>query len=131
MKTRMQRMLYRRFDEQLSPEAEAELQAALAASAELRETERQILALRGLLARQQVHSFKPFFASRVMRRIREAAATREEFFGALAWTFRRVALAGAIAAMLLLAHNLGAEQKISWEAALRLPAADLTIAWKF
>lgn len=118
-------LLYRSFDGKLTPEEQRGLDKALAASKQLREEKEKITASRKIISGTAATSFEPFFAERVMQRIqaeREAVSeVGEDFFGSLMWSFRRIALAGAIAVLLLLANNIIQGGEISLNSLLAMP----------
>jgi hypothetical protein len=63
-------------------------------------------------------AFRPFFVQRVLRRILSA---QEEFRRWLLLDFRRVALIGAIIALLLVCYNVSKHDSISLAAAFAQP----------
>ncbi len=75
-------------------------------------------------------SFKPFFSARVMNRINASPAAEESFTRALAWVFRRVAVAAVILIVALAAYNISSQHSLgngrsTLEAALALPAVTI------
>jgi hypothetical protein len=102
-------LLYRSFDDSLSDEEQNQLTRALSQSAELRKEREQILKLRGAFAGSHAHSFKPFFADRVMNQLKIAQSHKNEaetFFNSLVAVFKPVAIAVAIILFSLLTYNL-------------------------
>lgn len=117
-------LLYRSLDGELTPDEQASLNEALAASEELRAEKRRLHAIRQAVAQGAVDTFKPFFAARVMQRIAQAAEPRqasESFFGGLIYTFRRVALAGAMIIAAFIIYNITASDQISFTTVLGAP----------
>jgi hypothetical protein len=119
MNERILDLLYRSFDEELTPQEAKDLREALAASETLRGEKRRIEAMRKMVATSGQDTFKPFFAERVMRRVVEVregrnGATLGEW---LARVFPRVALAGAAVAAGLVIFNLVKADGISLAAA--------------
>jgi hypothetical protein len=101
-------LLYRSFDDTLTPEEERALQKQLKESLELRQEKSRILAIRQGIAGNATASFKPLFAERVINRIRteESRLVQQQlFFETLLTLFRRVALVGCIVAILLISLN--------------------------
>lgn len=121
MNERLLELLYRSFDDNLGEQESQELSQALAHSAELRGLKRRLTETRAAIADTAERSFKPFFAARVLQR----TTKREEFSGSLVWAFRRVALAGVFALLLLIANNLWAAKSFSWETLLGMPQLTL------
>ena len=102
-------LLYRSFDEDLSAEEQQKLDKALSDSTELRKEREQIFAMRQAVSNTGEKSFKPFFAERVMNRIKTRRAPRSEadsFFDSLIAVFRPVAIATAIILITLFSYNL-------------------------
>jgi anti-sigma factor RsiW len=121
-------LLYRSFDGTLTPGEKEELNEALAKSRELREEKERITAMRSALSASAAKSFRPFFAERVMHAITSAAAQRngvELFFDSLRFAFRRVAVVGATAILILLAYNLVKSGDISIAGAFGMPQETL------
>jgi anti-sigma factor RsiW len=101
-------LLYLSFDGQLSQDEQQRLEEALVRSPQLRRERERIVALRHTIATSGARSFRPFFAERVMHAIttaREVKNGLERFSESLQLAFRRVALAGVAAILLLLAYN--------------------------
>ena len=121
-------LLYRSFDDQLTPEEQSQLEDALANSTTLQKEKERIAAMRKTVSESAVESFEPFFAERVMRQIHTEKG--EDFFASLLWAFRRIALAGAIAAILLLANNLSRGDDISLDSVLLMPQLTLEETWE-
>lgn len=118
MKPELLELLYLSFDTALTPQQQDELTQALNQDPELRVEQERLIQLRGSLARS-ASEFKPFFETRVMERIR---SERPEMvwnlrFDSLWTIFRRVALAGAISAMVLVTINLVSSDELSVGAA--------------
>lgn len=118
---KIQELLYLSFDGRLSEEEQRRLEDALAGSPRLREEKARIEILRRKIGQQAARSFRPFFAERVMHAISSAARVKNgvgSFFESLQFTFRRVALVGATAILLLLAFNFIKSGDVSVAAAL-------------
>ncbi len=116
-------LLYRSFDDTLTPNERERLEAAMAVSAELRAERERIVAMRATVSRSG-GQFKPFFSARVMQRLGLETAHNgalESFFASLLFVFRRVALVGTIVAALMLAYNLHVGGSLSFSAALGEP----------
>lgn len=99
-------LLIRSFDGAPAASERAELERALQNSPELREEKKHLEVVRGMIAKNAVRKFKPFFAARVRQRIQAETSLQEDFFESLIWMFRRVALAGALTVILLFASAL-------------------------
>lgn len=113
-------LLYRSLDQELTAAEQKKLEQALEAFSELRREQERLTTLRQILSEEPIATFKPFFAGRVMRRIRQVN-TNEDFAGSLFWAFRRVAIAGAIAIALLLANNVLIEKDRTLDDMLNMP----------
>lgn len=129
------KLLYRSFEKTLTPAEERRLEKALAASAELRSERNRIIQLRKLVTDGAAHSFRPFFAEKVLHRIRAAGIPADSFFDSLVTVFRPVAIAITILITVLLSYNLFKSENKSFASALAEPeikleqALDPTLAW--
>jgi anti-sigma factor RsiW len=120
MNKNLKKLLYRSFDGPLSDKERRRLKEALARSPELREEHDRIKLQRKLLKQAEKPEFAPGFADRVLRRLEASGAEGngwEHFYSALLAMFRRLALAGGVALLLLLIYNLQLGDKISSEEA--------------
>jgi anti-sigma factor RsiW len=99
-------LLYRSFDDRLSQAEQKILDQALSNSTELRAEKNRIAHMRTMIADSGQKSFQPFFAEKVMRRIRQAARAPESFVDSLIAVFRPVAIAATILFIALLSYNL-------------------------
>ena len=106
MNKKILKLLYRSFDDDLSLEDHHRLDDALAKSAELRAEKERLLAMRAMVSDSGANSFQPFFAEKVMRRIRNAESAQESFLDSLIAVFRPVAIAAFIILVMLISYNL-------------------------
>ena len=115
--------------------SETLLENALKNSPGLRREKEDVLQARKLLADQKGKKFSPQFADNVMRRIRtakdESKEHLDEFFTSLVLSFRRIAIAGAAGAVLILAVNFITGGEISVETALALEQVTIEDALSF
>lgn len=130
MNERMLDLLYRSFDDELTEAERQELNSALSASPDLQEEKKQLLELRGMVGESSVSAFKPFFSARVMQRVKELQGGPEEFLHALTWSFKRLAVAGAMAAVLLIAVNVASDGRLSLDSLLAMPQLEITDTWQ-
>ncbi|MCG8604095.1 hypothetical protein MJD09_03730 [bacterium] len=117
-------LLYRSFDSNLSKEDQALLSAGLSRDPELREEKKRVEQMRSMVSENAERSFKPFFSARVMRKIKDKAP-QSDFFESLVWIFRRVAVVGGMALILLLATNLLVGRDFSVDSLLGIPQISL------
>ncbi len=113
-------ILFRSFDGELTGEEQRRLDEALAGSRELREEKDRIVEMRDALAAGPSGSFSPFFAERVMRRVRAMSDTEagpEPFFRSLYRLFKPVAALATAAIIVLMAINLWKSDEITVAAA--------------
>ncbi len=118
MNKKISRLLYRSFEGRLKEKEQARLEKALERSPELRAERDQIHRQRKMLSGGAIGSFAPGFADRVMGRLDASAAGSngwELFYATLLTLFRRFAIAGAVAMLLLLTYNLHLGDKLSPE----------------
>ncbi len=106
MKREFQELLNRSFDAELTPDENKKLETALQASPELQAEKQQILAMRNLVGRGAVRSFRPFFSARVMNQIKAGKEQRTDFIASLLWSFRLIGAVAAIAIAVLLTNNI-------------------------
>ena len=96
-------LLLRSFDEDLKPGEKEKLEIALADSGELREEKRKIEEMRKIISSHQ-YSFSPGFQEKVMTKVyeeKEPLILRPEFNRSLFTVFKRVALTGVAAIIIL------------------------------
>ena len=113
MNKKMLELLYRSFDDVLTPEEQRQLGEALAKSKELQKEKERIAKLRTTISDSAAQSFKPFFAEKVVRRIREKESVQEAFVDSLFHVFRPVAIAIAMLLITLMSYNLIKSDNIS------------------
>jgi anti-sigma factor RsiW len=136
MNKKILELLYRSFDERLNPGEQKILDQALSDSAELRAEKNRIAQMRAMISDSSAKGFHPFFAEKVLRRIRtQAPPAAESYFESLIALFRPVAIAAAILFIMLLSYNLFTSEDKSLATALAEPeirleqALDPTLAW--
>ncbi len=128
-------LLYRSFDEPLHPAEQQQLDQALAESASLRAEKERIAQMRALISDAVPRAFQPFFAEKVIRKIRERRRMTESFVDSLVAVFRPVAIAVTIFLIVLLSYNLFISEHKSLSSAFAEPeikleqALDPAIAW--
>jgi anti-sigma factor RsiW len=127
MNKRMLGLMVKSLDGELTAVERLDMNAALAESAELRDELARLVAVREAVAASGRTSFGPFFAERVMHRIRtEGRAAREEsFLGALFSAFRPVAIAAAAVVVGLAIYNSTRTDDVSVAGALGVPQVTL------
>jgi hypothetical protein len=130
MNQKMLDLLHRSFDQALTDAEQAELDARLADSPELRNQQQRLIDIRNLLQDGAADSFKPFFAARLMNKLKDVRTKQEDFFGSLVWSCRLIGLTGALTVVALFAYNSIEEKSISLDALLGLPAITLEDTWQ-
>lgn len=122
MNKKLLNLLYRSFDEELFNNNKQQLESALTQYQELREEKKKIELIRKNISDTAVKSFHPFFADKVMRRIKQNGTKGKEiFFESLLHTFRPVLITATIIIIMLVSFNLFKSEKISLRAALGEP----------
>ncbi len=108
IKRKVLRLLYKSFDAELSAKEEQILKQAFGECKDLEHTKQTLHAIRNGLADGAAGGFHPFFADKVMHKInnRNREIRKVYFFESLRAAFRRVALAGALAILILLSFNI-------------------------
>lgn len=120
MNRKILKLLYRSFDDELSAQEQSKLDMALAQNPELQGIKDEISARRKILAEGEAGSFGPYFAERVMSRIRSGTNTENglaSLYDAFKTIFRRFVLAGALVLLILFTYNLSIGDKFSAEEA--------------
>ena len=105
----MLNLLYRSFDDELSAAENLRLDRALEQSVELRDEKDKIAQLRNGISGKTAPSFKPFFAERVTNRVIDISKSgfkQQDFFESLNFIFKRVAIVGFIAVIVLFSVNI-------------------------
>jgi hypothetical protein len=103
-------LLLRSFDMPLAEEEQQALETGLRESEELRSTKQNITALRNALHSGEHHTFKPYFAERVMRRL---LARQQLLADRFLNVFRPIAVGAAILVFILSTYNLSRTNTIT------------------
>ncbi len=122
----MYELLLRSLDEELSPTEQHKLQIGLQENEALRTAQQQLLAARALLAGQEF-DFKSGFEERVMTSVRKLEAEKGKtysFDSSLLLAFKRVAVSGIAAILILLAMTYYQHQSLSINAITGLNKLD-------
>ena len=129
MDKRIRRLLYRSFEGSLMPEEQRRLEDSLAKSKSLREEKQRLEAIRHSVTSSTSHTFEPFFAERVMRRIEQKKSQQEPFFDALLAVFRPVFVGAVVMVIGLVSYNMIRKDRISLAAAFAEPEVTLEEAY--
>jgi hypothetical protein len=131
MDKKIQSLLYRSFDEDLSAENKELLRQALLQSEAFRDEKEKIANLRQTIKKGNMSSFKPFFAERVLNRIHELTEKKNEasFFNDLLLIFRPLAIAAIILIIIIGSYNIRSSGEVSLEGALAVPEVTLNDAY--
>ena len=122
------KLLYRYFDEKLTPAEQKQLEEALQHSKELQKEKNRLSSLRKLVATNSQQTFKPFFADRVMRRISQSSEKenrQEMFFDSLLSIFRPIAIGATVVLILIMSYNIIKTDQVSLAGALATPEVTL------
>jgi anti-sigma factor RsiW len=125
MNKKMRTLLYRSFDEPLTPKERMRLDEALEKSQALRREKQSIESMRRAAASGAKRAFRPQFSQRVMRRIRQSEITEIPFFEALIAEFRPLAIGAAVLVIALLSYNIIRSDQISLASAFAEPEITL------
>ena len=125
MNKKILELLYRSFDDVLKPEEQKQLEKALVESVKLQEEKVRIAQLRTTISDSAAKSFKPFFAEKVIRKIKEQEGVQETFFESLMYVFRPVAIAAVVLLITLVSYNLVKSDNISLASAFAEPEIGL------
>lgn len=124
MKETVYHLLIKSLDQDLGPDEQARLKAALAADADLRAEQAQLLQMRESLA-AQAPAFAPFFSTRVMARIERLREQPESILENLMPAFVRLSLPALGLILLMLAFILFSEPQLNVETLAGLEAVEL------
>jgi len=116
MNDKILKLLYRSFDEKLTPAEQQQLKEALNQSKELQEEQKRIAEMRIKIKESSTQSFKPFFAERVMQKISrscEKENKQEMFFDSLFSIFRPMAIAATILLLVIMSYNIMKTDRLS------------------
>ncbi len=106
MKQVSKKLLLRSLLGELDEQEQQKVQRALKENPELQREYAELKQTRQRLGQDPVE-FRPFFAERVVNRIKaESTRVQEDFLSAFSYMFRRVAVAGAVLGLFLLIVNL-------------------------
>lgn len=113
-------LLYRSFDEDLSPDERRQLEEALKSSSDLRQEHALLSSMRHKIAAQSKQSFGTQFAESVIDQILHNEIQHNEYLSLniLARFVRPTAIAAAVLLSGIIAYNLSRSDYISWENAL-------------
>lgn len=133
MEKKLQKLLYRSFDEPLSKEEQVKLKTALKSSEELLREKEKITWVHNAISAETGQKFSPFFADRIMRKIRmqkeDLAGKIDDFNISLILSFRKIALAGVVTVLLLLSTNFISQGGLSVDKAMALQQITIEDTW--
>ncbi len=115
MDNNLYNLLLRSFDAPLAEAERRQLDGALEASEDLRETRQEIINLRAGLQAAGYQSFKPFFAERVLERLRTPQQSLADYFVSV---FRSVAIGAGVLVVICSAYNISRSNAFTLESAL-------------
>ena len=126
MSENIHKLLLRSFDADLTVDEKSRLDRALADSESLRLEHEQMKTLRKAVEQGVSHSFRPFFADRVMSRLKTIQKSNERFdpfFESLMHLFKPVLVAAAVLIAIMISYNavrhegtlLASESKVTLE----------------
>ena len=108
MDKKINSLLLKSFDTRLNKKEQQQLEKALAQSESLRLEKKKLEQMRGMLVQNQKHTFRPFFAERVMTRIKSMKKPETKFdvfFDSLVNAFRPLVAAIIILIIIALSFN--------------------------
>ncbi|MGD9488050.1 MAG: hypothetical protein AB7W47_08510 [Calditrichaceae bacterium] len=123
-KKKILKLLYRSFDEQLSPKDEKILADYLKDSEWLRSEHKRTERIRQKVISAGSRNFKPFFAERVLRRLDEVSEKDRAFDilgNELSLVFKRVTFAAALLIVGLISWNITKSDHLSLRNAFSVP----------
>ena len=121
MNKKIIKLLYKSFDAPLSEKEKEILVKALKESEDLRREKEKIITMREKLAAAPAVSFRPFFAERVLNRIKaqkNSLSERVSIFDSLVTAFKPVAIAAMILLISIMFYNLKTTENYTLAGAL-------------
>ena len=129
MNKKIKQLLYRSFDQELTPEERSILDNALSNSEALRIEKNKIENMRAKFANISDSHFQPSFVDKVMFRVQKEKVNTtigmEEFFDSFLWSFKRFAVGSILIVCLLFLINVLNAGSVTLDSALALPQIDL------
>jgi hypothetical protein len=125
-------LLYKSFDSELSKEESESLNKELESSDELRELYSQTSRIRELAADSASYGINPFFEEIVLKKINEASTKNSSIPGMseqLVHSFAKVAFTATIVLVLLVFYNLNKGNNLSIENALGKSKSPIEVAF--
>jgi len=133
MNRKLQKLLYKSFDAELTKTEASLLNDTLKTSDLFRKEKEEIENLRKTVSNTAEKSFSPLFTGRVLQAIEKPennfTDSFDEFFDSLLLSFRRISLAGAVVVLMLLANNFISADTISLDTALSLQQVSIEDVW--
>jgi len=126
-KNKIMNLLYRSFDERLSPGDQRLLDEALEKDPQLKAEKESLKRLRSRMAASAATAFPPLFADRILQRLGEEP--EESFMEDLLWSFRKVIWIGAASIILLLVNNYLNSGDLSVNSLLAMPQLSIEEAF--
>jgi len=134
MNDKILELLYRSFDDELSPEERKQLDEALQNSQGLRAEKAKISNMRATITNSAEKSFGSNFADGVMSRVHAQKQfpeyTIDDFLDSLLWSFKRIGLVASFTLLLLLANNIFKGGDISIDSILAMPQITMEETWE-
>ena len=129
MNKKIKQLLYRSFDQELTPEERSMLDNALSNSEALRTEKIKIENMRAKFANISDSHFQPSFVDKVMFRVQKEKVNTpvgiEDFFESFLWSFKRFAAGSIFIVCLLFLINVLNAGSVTLDSALALPQIDL------
>jgi hypothetical protein len=129
MNKKIKQLLYRSFDQELTPEERSMLNKTLSNSEALRIEKNKIENMRAQIANISDFHFQPSFVDKVMNRVREEKVNTtngiEDFFESFLWSFKRYAIGSILIVCLLFLINVLNAGSVTLESALAIPQINI------
>ena len=123
-------LLYRSFDEHLTPDEQELLDKALIDEKDLQNEKRSLEQIRSGVSKTRAKSFSPGFANRIMQSISDTGhEAGDRLFESIYVLFRPIAIAASIIILVMATINFYKSDTISWESAIVLPEVSVQDAY--
>jgi len=118
-------LLYSSLENDLSGKEQEELNKGLEANPDLKERKARLQDMHQSLRAGHGKPFAPGFADRVLDQVRMSKSEEENLFDSIIWSFRRLAVIGTAAILILAFSNILSGKEFTLDSLLALPQISL------
>ena len=130
MDKKIEKLIYRSFDDELTPEEKRELEGALDESEITAAEVKSIRQMRGILSGMKAGKFSPGFSDRVMESIKKGKMINGHLlYSVMMKQFRNVAIAASLLITLIISFNFLSSGEVSINSALGIEDSTMELAF--